>query len=268
MSLKSAIAKRKASSVGTLEAILIEQVYQKVEGIVESEHQDKKKLLIETAQQIAKELNALANELSSDVQKDGDAKKNEILNLTDGQKAALKEEKDELTKLSNDFLAKVSDILTKAEEKHQSTLARIDKHRGPQGERGKDGKPGKDGSPDTGNQIAKKLNTTKNSVNMNVIAGLPDTIQNLKHAIRRAGVSKGGGGGGMGNTQDDAFSGDGVTTQFTLSSNVASGGRAAIVIINGQVQERTTHYSISGKTVTFVTAPENGTFIWVQYIRT
>ncbi|KKK60696.1 hypothetical protein LCGC14_3021770, partial [marine sediment metagenome] len=57
-------------------------------------------------------------------------------------------------------------------------------------------------------------------------------------------------------------------TQFTLTSNVASGGSAIIVLIQGQTQEQTTHYSVSGKTLTFTTAPPNNTAIHAWYTRT
>jgi hypothetical protein len=50
-----------------------------------------------------------------------------------------------------------------------------------------------------------------------------------------------------------AFTGNGATAVFTLASAPANG--KAIVTINGLVQTPTTDYSISGATLTFVTAP-------------
>jgi len=76
-----------------------------------------------------------------------------------------------------------------------------------------------------------------------------------------------GGGGGMGNWVNDHWQGNNSTTQFTLTSRVASGGTAIMVLLNGQVQEYSTHFSVSNKTLTFTTAPFSGAEIHAWYVR-
>lgn len=51
----------------------------------------------------------------------------------------------------------------------------------------------------------------------------------------------------------DSFTGDGSTTEFTLSSSATTNG--TIVNINGALQQPTTAYSVSGTTITMVEAP-------------
>lgn len=64
------------------------------------------------------------------------------------------------------------------------------------------------------------------------------------------------------NTQQN-FTGDGSTVAFTLSA--APSNSIANVTINGLVQTKTTDYSISTTTLTFVTAPANADKIQVFY---
>jgi hypothetical protein len=59
-----------------------------------------------------------------------------------------------------------------------------------------------------------------------------------------------------------SFTGNGSNVSFTLSTSIASPD--AIVTINGLVQKPTTHYSISSTTLTFTTAPSNGSSIEVR----
>lgn len=66
-----------------------------------------------------------------------------------------------------------------------------------------------------------------------------------------------------GTNNQDKFTGDGVTVAFTLS--VSPANSKANVTINGLVQTVTTDYSISGTTLTFVSAPSNGAVIQVFY---
>lgn len=146
---------------------------------------------------------------------------------------------------------------------------RAEELRGADGEKGEPGVPGANGSPDLPEEIAAKLNTTEESVEQSVISGLLADLEELRGQIRSLASRKSskGGGGGMSNWVDKAFSGDGSTTEFTLDYRVAGNSGAIIVVLNGQVQEMTTHYSISGKTVTFTTAPFDGAFIYMQYAR-
>lgn len=70
--------------------------------------------------------------------------------------------------------------------------------------------------------------------------------------------STGGGGGGSGGitTLVDKFTGDGTTTQYTLSSTPTNEDHT-IVVMEGVVQFKDT-YSVSGNVLTFTTAPYNG----------
>lgn len=61
-----------------------------------------------------------------------------------------------------------------------------------------------------------------------------------------------------GNMAVDTFSGNGSQTAFTLSVTPGSTNNAA-VFVSGVRQVPTAHYSVSGTTLTFVTAPPSGT---------
>lgn len=56
------------------------------------------------------------------------------------------------------------------------------------------------------------------------------------------------------NALSQSFSGDGTTTNFTLNTSVASQNNI-IVTMNGLVQVPVTHYTISGTTLSFTSAP-------------
>jgi hypothetical protein len=68
--------------------------------------------------------------------------------------------------------------------------------------------------------------------------------------------------GSVETVSSDEFDGDGSTTDFTLSRSSTTG--AAIVSINGVVQEYTNTFSISGTTLTFNEAPVSGDKIQVR----
>lgn len=126
---------------------------------------------------------------------------------------------------------------------------------------GIDGAPGKDGSPDTANQIVEKLNTLEEVLDLKVLKGFRTIVSNLKKSINQKG-------GGLGLPVHETFNGDGTTTSFTLSSRVAANGNAAWIYYQGQFLVKTTHWTISGRTLTLSLTPENGTKIDVTYIRT
>ena len=63
-----------------------------------------------------------------------------------------------------------------------------------------------------------------------------------------------------GNTQ--SFTGNGSTSAFNINESISSAD--AIVTINGLVQKPTTHYSISGSTITFTTTPSTDDSIEVR----
>jgi hypothetical protein len=68
---------------------------------------------------------------------------------------------------------------------------------------------------------------------------------------------------GVSNTNPDNFTGDGTTTAFTLSTNVANENTIS-VYINGVYQNRNT-FSVSGTTLTFSEAPPTTSKIEVSY---
>ena len=74
------------------------------------------------------------------------------------------------------------------------------------------------------------------------------------------------GGGGASAMETDNFTGDGSTTDFTLSSSVASEDNL-IVFIEGVFQNKAT-YAASGTTIAFATAPANTRKIVVFHVRT
>ena len=57
----------------------------------------------------------------------------------------------------------------------------------------------------------------------------------------------------------DTLNGTGTQTAFTLSENAPSGVTDVLVFVNGSLQTPTTHYTLSGTTITFTTAPSSGT---------
>ena len=74
------------------------------------------------------------------------------------------------------------------------------------------------------------------------------------------------GGGGASAMETDNFTGDGSTTDFTLSSSVASEDNL-LVFIEGVFQNKAT-YAASGTTIAFATAPANTRKIVVFHVRT
>ena len=68
------------------------------------------------------------------------------------------------------------------------------------------------------------------------------------------------GGGSTTSALTQTFTGDGSTTNFTLTTSVA-GQNNIIVSMNGLVQIPVTHYTISGTTLSFTTAPYTGAVV-------
>jgi len=101
---------------------------------------------------------------------------------------------------------------------------------------GKDGTDGKDGKNGT--------SPTKKEVREQITALLSPQIEEIKKELRETSPKRGGGGGGMGLPVHDQFSGDGSTTAFTLTSNVAAGGLAVFGCrYEGQVQHLGDQYT-------------------------
>lgn len=59
---------------------------------------------------------------------------------------------------------------------------------------------------------------------------------------------------------------NGSNTAFTLSATPHSAA-AVLVFIDGLLQKQTTHYSVSGTTVTFVVAPTVGQELYAAFIK-
>jgi hypothetical protein len=59
---------------------------------------------------------------------------------------------------------------------------------------------------------------------------------------------------------------NGSNTTFTLSQTPFDGSDSVQVFLNGIKMDRVTHWTISGTTITFVTAPSLGQTVRVYYI--
>lgn len=138
--------------------------------------------------------------------------------------------------------------------------------RGERGKDGTDGKDGKNGSPDTAEQVAGKLNTLKDVLDIDTIKGLRKAIDTLGKATQEAN-SKKLGGGGMGDWTHQTFSTSSATTTVTLNDDVAAGGNAILVRYNGQLLFHNSQYTISGRVITFTFTLDDSTTVDVTYVR-
>lgn len=157
---------------------------------------------------------------------------------------------------------------------------------GVQGERGNDGKDGKrgengtdgamgpqgakgkDGSPDKPLEIASKLNTLEEKVDISVIRGLQKLLTDIRGSIKaNGGKATKSSGGGMGNWVHQQFSVSSATTTVTLSNNIAANGTAIMVRYQGQLLAHSIQYTIVGKVITLGFTPEDATFVDISYVR-
>lgn len=162
----------------------------------------------------------------------------------------------------------LSDALLQVENKVLE-VKKLTPRKGEKGDPGKDGKPGKDGSPDTANQIADKLNTTKETVDISVIKGLQKELASIKREVARK-ERGGGGGGGMGAVQHESTNVSSVTTQITTTFKIAGNGYAIMgAYYQGQLIMRGTHYTVGGdrKTLSLLFTPQDSTVIDIIYVR-
>lgn len=144
----------------------------------------------------------------------------------------------------------------------------VKKTKGDRGDDGVDGKNGKDGSPDKPLEIAAKLNTTQESVDVTVIKGLKQFMTDIRVAVRGSGSkTKTQSGGGMGNWVHEQFAVSSATTTVTLSTSVAANGTAIMVRYQGQLLAHTVQYTISGRVITLGFTPEDDTTVDVTYVR-
>lgn len=148
--------------------------------------------------------------------------------------------------------------------------------KGDMGENGKDGevgvpgKDGKDGSPDTKEQVRDKLEELKDGEKLSIQA-----IQDLSKILEELRkVEKGGkvGGGFSKIHMDRHFIDDetptgsinGTNTSFTISK--APNPTSSLKVYSGGIRLRVTEdYTISGRTITFNTAPLTNTIILVDF---
>lgn len=143
----------------------------------------------------------------------------------------------------------------------------VEKLRGPQGVPGMPGAHGVNGSPDTALEIADKLNTTKESLEIKVIKGLDQRLLNLQKVQNS---SKGGSkGGGMGNVQHETKSVSSGTTSVQTSYPIAGGGYAIWAYYQGQLIMRGTHYTVGTdkRTLSLTFTPDDSTSIDIIYLR-
>jgi len=89
---------------------------------------------------------------------------------------------------------------------------------GEAGKDGSDGKDGKNGSPDKPKEVAAKLDTLEDAVDMSVIKGLKYQIANLMNSIREKTVKQQGGGDSI-QSYDLSPLLDGATKSFTIPSH-------------------------------------------------
>ncbi|MFA5772895.1 MAG: hypothetical protein WC974_09220 [Thermoplasmata archaeon] len=133
---------------------------------------------------------------------------------------------------------------------------------GKDGKNGIDGLKGKDGSPDTPSQVIDKIHEAKEKIKRSKIEGLEEEIKRLDKNIY---FKKGG---GMGDVITEAPSGtvNNLNTIFTLSYVPKT--NSLILLWQGQFQRSgaSFEYTISGKTITFNTAPTTGE-LYCWYVR-
>ena len=133
--------------------------------------------------------------------------------------------------------------------------------------KGKDYFDGKDGSPDTPEQIADKINTLEEKIEIKTIKGLKTYFDNIIKKIQDV-KSNTSGRGGMGNVTHKTFSVSSATTSSSLDYKVAANGNAIWVRYQGQMLVKDTHYTINGPTITWLETFNDNTFVDVTYIRT
>jgi hypothetical protein len=146
---------------------------------------------------------------------------------------------------------------------------------GEKGDRGDKGIPGRDGNSPNEDSIARKVITKltekKNEITQSIFARVLAEVkamvakefENIHATIRQLSskVMLGGGGGGMGTPVKVAFEGDGSTTVFTLPAVPSGEGMALWVHYQGQWLQPTTHYTVSGRTLTLTFTPDDDTYI-------
>lgn len=129
------------------------------------------------------------------------------------------------------------------------------------------GRDGKDGSPDQPLEIAAKLNTTTESVDMSVIKGLSKYLTSFTKSFKEKATAKSG--GGMGNIVHQSTNVSSATTTVTTAKKIAGSGYALWVYYQGQLIARGVGYTVGAdfKTLTLLFTPQDSTAIDIIYIR-
>ena len=121
-------------------------------------------------------------------------------------------------------------------------------------------------------EVATKLNTLEEKVDMKVIKGLSNLITALRLSIKDVGGrvrdSKAKGGGGSGNRQHETKNLTSSTITVTTIYNIAGGGFDILCFYQGQQVQRGVGYTVSGKTITLLFTPVDSTFLDIVYTRT
>lgn len=149
---------------------------------------------------------------------------------------------------------------------------------GPKGERGAQGDkgdPGRDGKSPAIESITAKvlaaislpkapalkeivdavLKAVKGKLGIDDVKGLREELRQMQSKQAFAG------GGGMGSIKFFKFTGDGVTTTFTLPDRPTQEGNATFAFSGGARMHNVEHFTVSGTTLTVGTAPEAGVII-------
>lgn len=168
---------------------------------------------------------------------------------------------EEMSKTIKAFKDELIFLKSNTSDKIDNIVSGIENLRGPKGE------IGKDGSPDKPEEIVKKLNTLQGVLDLKVIEGLDGMIKKWQEELsKRLFYQKKG--GGMGNVITETPSGtvNNSNTVFTLSYVPKT--NSLILLWQGQFQRSgaSFEYTISGKTITFNTAPTSGE-LYCWYVR-
>jgi hypothetical protein len=128
----------------------------------------------------------------------------------------------------------------------------------------------KDGSPDTPNDIADKLNTLEEKVDIKVIKGLKNILDKIRSAVRESkGERRIGGGGDIINYYDLSSQCNGVLKTFTVPTN-----RKIVGVFSTQFPisyRPLIDWTGSGTTSLALTSevgvPETGQTLWILYVK-
>lgn len=125
------------------------------------------------------------------------------------------------------------------------------------------GEPGLNGSPDKPQEIADKLNTLEEKVEMKVIKGLNSAFRNLRTEQRGGKL-----GGGQGSWKQKQLSGtiNSSNKVFTFTGE-SPAQYSERIFLNYLEQNPFTDYTISGNTITYTTAPDTSLSSFPHLIR-